>query len=360
VCVTVASILAIAFSSLSGHVPFATYFPAVTSLEKQSAGVRMVKPMAHSSISDYLDSLRAPLGRAVDRAQRVVERELTSASKMGYYGNTIQRGLDKLQREFDTGIFVALARLKRARQKASLDHSELWQATVKELENFTRQMKSVMDREGVAALRLAHMTLVHDELAKLDGNLSSALRQFQEGLFDVGESPPLADKAQATAGNPGTPPTVLSGTLAGQAAPAPRDTSTFDITGNQTPALRGAVSNAALSSIDITVPYMSLPDDLKKAFLEAVMRCSEWKFGGTEPEMPFNRQLYKISAVCHFILACKNEPLPDNLADVLARLPDELRADLVEYLGKDWSYHAGARCVIRLVANRNKPHGNLK
>src|SRR5271154_6848951 len=145
--------------------------------------------MAQPTIDDYLASLTAPLGRALDRAQRVVEQELNSASQVGYYGNTIRHALDRLGRELDTGILVALARLKRARKSASLDHSKLWQVTVQELENFARKMKSIVDVEGLATLRLSQMTLVNRELAKFDEQISLALRHFQEALLEDGAAP---------------------------------------------------------------------------------------------------------------------------------------------------------------------------
>ena len=185
-------------------------------------------------MNDYLDSLRAPLGRAVDRAQGVVTQELKLVSQMGRYGNRIQLVVDRLHREFDTGVLVALARLKRARQQATHNYSELWQATVQELENFTREMKSLVDREGIAGLQLSQLTLVNSELSKFDEKLRLALQHFQEGLLDVG-APPVPD---ATAGNLSAPLTKRPGIQAEvvparQTAPALPDTSTLDVAGSQ-------------------------------------------------------------------------------------------------------------------------------
>jgi hypothetical protein len=185
-------------------------------------------------MNDYLDSLRAPLGRAVDRAQGVVTQELKLVSQMGRYGNRIQLVVDRLHREFDTGVLVALARLKRARQQATLDYSQLWQATVQELENFTREVKSLVDREGIAGLQLSQLTLVNSELSKFDEKLRLALQHFQEGLLDV-DAPPVPD---ATAGNLSAPLTKRPGIQAEvvparQTAPALPDTSTLDVAGSQ-------------------------------------------------------------------------------------------------------------------------------
>jgi hypothetical protein len=157
----------------------------------------MVKPMLQPSINDYLASIKAALGRAIDRAQRVIERELNLASQRGYYGNTIQRSVDSLQLEFHTGINVAIARLKRARKNNISDHSELWVMTVQELENFKQQMKSIALYDGLAAMRLSELALVSSEIAKFDETLSLALRRFQEELLNVGTPPLLNDEAKA-------------------------------------------------------------------------------------------------------------------------------------------------------------------
>ena len=181
-------------------------------------------------MNDYLASLRAPLGRAVDRAQGAVAQELKLVSKMGRYGNRIQLVVDRLHREFDTGVQVAFARLKRARQQAKLDYSELCQATVRELENFTREVKSVVDHEALAGLRLSQLTLVNSELSKLDGKLSLALQHFQEGLLD-GDAPSVPN---ATAKNLGAPIGIQAEVVpARQTAPAPPDASTIDVAGSQ-------------------------------------------------------------------------------------------------------------------------------
>jgi hypothetical protein len=171
-------------------------------IEKLNASVRMAKPMPQPSTNDYLDSIKAALGRAVDRVQRVIEREMIAASQRGYYQNTIQRIVDSLQLEFNAGINVAIARLKRARKSNNLDYSELWVLTVQELENFKQQMKTIVYHEGLAAMTLSELTLVRSEIAKFDENLSAALRRYQEAVLEVGTPD---DEAKLAAGNLGTP-----------------------------------------------------------------------------------------------------------------------------------------------------------
>jgi hypothetical protein len=321
--------------------------------------------MAQLDINDYLELLRAPLGRAVDRTRRAVERELFVASQRGFYGDAIQRGMDVLRREFDMAILFVLARTKRARQRASLDHSELWLATKHELENFTRQMKSTADHEGLGTLRLSQMSFVLSELAKLDEALSLALRRYEEEFLDFDETPSRGDEAKAAAANLNPPLAARSVTqaeadLADQAESAPPDASTLEVASTRILAVRAEISDTVLTSIDTAGPPEPLSYDLKNAFLEAAVRCSEWKFGGTEPVISLDGQLYKISDVCHFVMACKNEPLPDNLADELARLPDQRRAELMEVLGNDWTYHSGAQSVFGHVDDRAQRFGNPK
>ncbi len=168
--------------------------------------------MVRLSTNDYAHSLRAPLGRTVERARRAIERELNTASQMGHFGNTVQRAVDRFNREFDAGIFFVLARLKRARRWTGLDHSGLWQATVQELQNFKLDMISIMNVEGVAKLRLSQMSLVHSELSKLDERVGSALRQFQQSSINDRTATPLEGEEVAVAPSDlNVPPTELSG-----------------------------------------------------------------------------------------------------------------------------------------------------
>jgi hypothetical protein len=318
-----------------------------------NAGAKIMKPTTQPGTNDYLESLRAALGRAIYRAQHVIERESILASQNGNYGNSIQRSVDSLQLQFDTGITVALKQLKRAKLRKSLYYSELWQVTVQELETFMRQMKSLVDHEGLAALRLSNMTLVRSELAKFEDILSSALRQFQAESLDVGALPTPSEESKETIQNLGASLTELSNS---KAEKAPADAAELEVPDDRglsavesLSAVRGMISSVVSSSTVTTGPSSLLTVDFKNSFFESMMRCVEWKFGSAEPEIPFNTQLYKISAVCRSMMTCKNEPLPGKVADVLARLPEPIRTNLIEELGKDLSYHGGARFVLGLV-----------
>ena len=100
-------------------------------------------------------------------------------------------------------------------------------------------------------------------------------------------------------------------------------------------------------------PAESISPELRSAFFEAGWRYVDWQFGGPEPQVPFRREFFPISVVCGFVIECKNEKLPSDFADVLWRLIGDTRRDLKEDLSKDWSYHAGARCLIGLTNDRN-------
>jgi hypothetical protein len=63
--------------------------------------------MADPTINDYVDSLRVPLGKAVDRALLVVEDRLRSAARTGQTGNAIRQVLDELRREFERSVATA-------------------------------------------------------------------------------------------------------------------------------------------------------------------------------------------------------------------------------------------------------------
>jgi hypothetical protein len=138
-------------------------------------------------VNDYLDALRVPLGKAIDRARRAFEEELNAASRTGLGGNTIRRVLDRLQQEFESSVSAALATLKRAKETTSLDVSELRGLTAQELETFARQLKSTVQTERLSRARPGsrQMAAIDEALAKLDEHLRHSLRQFDVGFFDI-------------------------------------------------------------------------------------------------------------------------------------------------------------------------------
>ncbi len=151
------------------------------------------------TINDYLDLLRVPLGRAVERAHRAFEEELNASSQTGRGGNTIRRVLDRLQQEFETSVTAALASLKRVQETTALNRSDMRQLTAQELEIFARQMKATVQIARFGQVPAAARALIEKELADYDDYLRLALRQFDVGLLDVPQPPPLGVSATATA-----------------------------------------------------------------------------------------------------------------------------------------------------------------
>lgn len=141
------------------------------------------------TINDFLDLLRVPLGKAVERALRGFEEELNAASRTGFGGNTIRRVLDRTQEEFESSVAAALTTLKRVRDATDLDASTLRGLTAQELENFLLQMKSIIQAERLRVRPGSpQMAVIDKELAKLDEHLRYALRQFDVGFFEVESS----------------------------------------------------------------------------------------------------------------------------------------------------------------------------
>jgi hypothetical protein len=231
-------------------------------------------------VNDYLDALRVPLGKAVERTRRAFEAELNASSRTGLGGNTIRRILDLLQEEFEASVAGALATLKSVKDSTNLDASTLRGLTAQELENFARQLKAIVP---LARLRVLpdspQMAIVQADLAKLDEHLRFALRQFDVGLFDSGPAappssasgagisgdvsrrPPLGAAAKGVAG------AFDSGFDSGAFATAPRmpppdpaawgGFSNFDDAAARITAERQRSHLAALSTNDVALPPMA-------------------------------------------------------------------------------------------------------
>jgi hypothetical protein len=95
---------------------------------------------------------------------------------------------------------------------------------------------------------------------------------------------------------------------------------------------------------------------LEQAFRDAVFECKHWTRDPTqEPEVYVGfDDCAKISAVCEYILACENKPMPKLTLYPLYDLPDQTRKELKELLDRDASYHAGARCLQVLIKRKQR------
>lgn len=95
---------------------------------------------------------------------------------------------------------------------------------------------------------------------------------------------------------------------------------------------------------------------LEQAFRDAVLECKHWtRDPGDEPEVYVGYDnCAKISAVCEYVLACENKPMPKLTLYPLYDLPDHTRRELKELLDRDESYHAGARCLKVLIKRKRR------
>jgi hypothetical protein len=93
--------------------------------------------------------------------------------------------------------------------------------------------------------------------------------------------------------------------------------------------------------------------ELEQAFYDAVYACRDWMLDPVrEPEVyvnPDRSTRHKISAICQFILAYENMPLPQMTFDELYKIQDVTRRNLKWSLDVNASYHAGARCLLELI-----------
>jgi hypothetical protein len=101
-----------------------------------------------------------------------------------------------------------------------------------------------------------------------------------------------------------------------------------------------------------------LPDEMKQAFERAVYSFNDWRHhGGSERPVQIGsgRKHVTVSEVCNFVLNFDNENLPDDLHRHILRLriSQTKRQTLVENLGTDRTYHAGARLMRELILDHH-------
>src|ERR1700722_2618859 len=99
-----------------------------------------------------------------------------------------------------------------------------------------------------------------------------------------------------------------------------------------------------------------LSDELKQAFERAVYSFNDWRHhGGTERllQVGFNPKHFTNSEVCNLVMNFDDEKLPDHLLGFLLRIPDRTRTDLIEALGRDRTYHAGAALLREMVSDQH-------
>ena len=93
-----------------------------------------------------------------------------------------------------------------------------------------------------------------------------------------------------------------------------------------------------------------IPQNLQDGFCEVVMMYPDWEPSRSGREVKIDGKYYSMTAVCGLVSSF-DDPLPDN---ILALLFDHLRdrIALLEDLGKNRSYAAGGRCLLKLMEAR--------
>lgn len=109
----------------------------------------------------------------------------------------------------------------------------------------------------------------------------------------------------------------------------------------------------------------SLSDELKQAFERAVYSFNDWRHhGGSERPLQIgsSRKRATIGEVCNLVLNFDNERLPDDLHGFLLRLriSETKPQTLVENLGTDRTYHAGARFLRELILDHHAREARRK
>jgi hypothetical protein len=141
------------------------------------------------TINDYLDAIRVPLDKAVERTVRIFEDKARGAARSGQTGNAIQEILGEIQREFERSVSATLTTLMSVTESTKLDASDLRGLTAQELENFARRLKAIIRLERFGKVEPSAQRTVDNGLSKLDEHLRFALRQFDVGFFAPAQRP---------------------------------------------------------------------------------------------------------------------------------------------------------------------------
>jgi hypothetical protein len=136
---------------------------------------------AEPTIDDFLELIDWHIAKALDRAERSVNRVMSEASGKGtlYSGGTVTLIIEAVRTEFEAGVDAAFGELKRVISKTNLDPRELRQHTAQRLTQFATDAK--------AGVRMTLGLDVQKQLAAFDQYLRFALRQFDVGFLDPSE-----------------------------------------------------------------------------------------------------------------------------------------------------------------------------
>jgi len=100
-----------------------------------------------------------------------------------------------------------------------------------------------------------------------------------------------------------------------------------------------------------------LTDEVKEGFAKALHFFDDWvRHGNSEPSIQLKPggTFFTIGEVARLVTSFENEPLLDPTLELLQHLLNSpQRPWLIEKLGQDKTYHAGAFCFSVMIEERN-------
>ncbi len=104
-------------------------------------------------------------------------------------------------------------------------------------------------------------------------------------------------------------------------------------------------------------PSETMPLDVRQSFCDAVRLFDRWRSDAPEPTLLFRSMDVSLVGVCDLVLAYRDEPLPLNIHHELLALTGHPHASFKAELMIDPSYATGARCLEKLIKDRQRALG---
>jgi hypothetical protein len=109
-----------------------------------------------------------------------------------------------------------------------------------------------------------------------------------------------------------------------------------------------------LTKSTTALPPDPIPDQLRKAFHDAVRLYADWNPALPEPEVQIGRSSHAISAACALVEKFEDR-LPDEIFERLMLDMRDIRYTLLrQKLVAGHSYAAAGRCFLRLIEDRKR------
>jgi len=101
-----------------------------------------------------------------------------------------------------------------------------------------------------------------------------------------------------------------------------------------------------------------IPNYLREAFSEAVQLFSDWSPAVSEREVSINGRPFTMRGVCGLVDGYA-DPIPDSVVAELTTHLQTSHTALKKQLEKDPSYSTGAKCLRRLISDRQADYRRL-